>query len=204
MFSIVIMKLMTTYGLAAFGILGLMIFLETGLVVTPFLPGDSMLFLAGAWLAAAGYNPWIIVLCFAVAAVAGDLLNFSLGSTIGLRMLKWRLVKKVVKPAQIAKTHAFFKKYGNSTILLGRFMPIIRTLVPFVAGVSQMKRRNFIFFNILGGITWVIIGVMAGFFFGNVTIIKQHFELLIIAIVVISLLPVIIASWRSRLQVKSN
>lgn len=180
-------------------VLGLVIFCETGLVVTPFLPGDSFLFAIGA-LSATGVwkigGVWVL-LC--AAAIVGDSVNYSIGGALGQHIkTKYRLFGIPIKPQHIKKTEAFYAKYGAKAIVLARFMPIIRTFAPFVAGMAQMEYRTFIIYNAIGGVSWVSIFLALGYFFGNLPIVKERFGLVIIAIIVISLVPIGIEYWKER------
>jgi membrane-associated protein len=177
------------YGTLTYMFLFVVIFTETGLVVMPFLPGDSLLFAAGAFAALGSLNIWLLFILLAVAAIAGDSVNYWIGHTIGERANTGEI--KFIKKEYIDRTHTFFEKYGNKTIFLARFVPIVRTFAPFVAGVGEMSYRNFFSYNIFGGITWVAACTFAGYFFGNIPVVKENFSLVIIAIVLISIFPVI-------------
>ncbi len=181
------------YGVLTYGILFLVIFAETGLVVTPFLPGDSLLFAAGALATSTGLSPWLIFATLAVAAILGDVVNYSLGRLLGKRARGGRI--KFIKQEHLDKTHAFYEKYGNKTIVIARFVPIVRTFAPFVAGVGRMTYRHFAAYNVLGGVLWVGLLTAAGHFFGEIPLVKKNFELVILVIVVLSLLPAL-HEWR--------
>jgi len=182
------------YGTLTYAILFLVIFVETGFVVMPFLPGDSLLFAAGAFVAMDSLNLYAVLGLLALAAIVGDTVNYSIGRKLGQRAysLSW------VNHQHLEKAQAFYAKYGNKTIVLARFVPVIRTFAPFVAGISHMPYRNFILYNLLGGIAWVLICVFAGYFFGNIPVVKKNFELVILAIILISILPIILEVWKSR------
>jgi membrane-associated protein len=186
-----------SYGFWTYGILFLIIFLETGLVVTPFLPGDSLLFAAGTFAALGSLDVvWVIIL-LSVAAVAGDTVNYWIGHASGPKVFskeKSRLFNK----EYLHRTHQFYEKYGGKTIIIARFVPIIRTFAPFVAGIGSMTYGRFIAYNVVGGIGWVIILVLGGYFFGNIPIIKRNFSLAIAAIIFVSILPGIIEFLRHR------
>ncbi len=192
------------YGALVYVGLFAVIFIETGLVVFPFLPGDSLLFLCGSIAAMATHtlNPiWLIVL-LSIAAIVGDTINFEIGARFGhyLSSPRWQ---KWIKPKYMAEAQTFFDRHGSSAIFLGRFVPIIRTFIPFTAGISKMHYRKFIIFNVLGAVAWVNLAVLAGYFFGNIAIVKAHFELIMIAIIVISLIPAILmALSRKRKDVR--
>ncbi|KRL81570.1 VTT domain-containing protein [Secundilactobacillus paracollinoides] len=187
--------LISQYGAWVYVGLFAVIFIETGLVVFPFLPGDSLLFLSGSLAAMASHplNHLVLIGLLSLAAIAGDSVNFEIGHRFGHRLTSPRW-QRVIKPQHLASAQRFFKKHGNSAIFLGRFMPIIRTLIPFTAGVSKMPYRKFILYNILGGVAWVAIAILPGYFFGNIPVVQAHFELIMIAIVVVSILPAAIAT----------
>ncbi len=179
------------YGFWTYGILFVIIFLETGLVVTPFLPGDSLLFAAGTFAALGSLDvTWVIIL-LAIAAIAGDTANYWIGHAAGPKVFtqeKSRLFNK----KHLIRTHEFYEKYGGKTIIIARFVPIVRTFAPFVAGIGSMTYGRFIAYNILGGVGWVVILVFGGYFFGNIPFIKNNFSFAIGAIIFLSILPAII------------
>ncbi|AEF25644.1 VTT domain-containing protein [Streptococcus parauberis] len=191
MFTNFINLILTQYGLYAFLIIFLIIFVETGLVFFPFLPGDSLLFMTGAFIAKSAYNPILFIFILAVAAILGDFVNYSLGRKYGLSLRKVPFFGKFIKDSHIAETEHFFLKYGNIAISLGRFVPIVRTFIPFISGIGKMDTKKFFIFNCIGGLSWVIIGILAGFFFGSIPFVKAHFELIMLAIVFVSVLPII-------------
>jgi membrane-associated protein len=185
------------YGAWTYAILFLIIFCETGLVVTPFLPGDSLLFAAGAIASSTGaMNPLVLFVVLFVAAVIGDTVNYWIGQAVGLRVFKPDA--KILKTAYLEKTEEFFAKYGGKTIILARFMPIVRTYAPFVAGASRMNYPKFLLYNVVGGFLWVSIFVFMGYFFGNIPFVKRNFELVVIAIIILSVVPAIIEFWKHR------
>ena len=175
------------YGALTYVILFVVIFAETGLVVTPFLPGDSLLFAAGALASSTGLNPWLVFVVLAIAAVLGDAVNYAIGHAIGERAYAGNI--KFIKKEYLDKTHAFYEKYGNKTIVLARFVPIVRTFAPFVAGVGRMTYRHFATYNVCGAILWVGLLTWAGYFFGGIPLVKKNFELVIVAIIILSILP---------------
>lgn len=183
-----------TYGMLTYVILFLIIFLETGIVVMPFLPGDSLLFAAGAFAASGHLSLGLLFALLFAAAVAGDALNFLIGSYAGPKAYESRFLKK----EHLDRTHAFFQKYGNKTIIFARFAPIIRTVAPFVAGAGKMDKSLFFRSNILGGFLWISLFLLGGYFFGNVPFVRDHFEIVIIGIIVLSLLPAVIEAVRHR------
>jgi membrane-associated protein len=185
------------YGFWTYGIFFLIIFLETGLVVTPFLPGDSLLFAAGAFAALGSLDTkWLIVL-LSIAAIAGDTLNYWIGYIVGPKVFS-KEKSRFLNKDYLYRTHQFYERYGGKTIILARFIPIIRTFAPFVAGIGSMTYGRFIAYNIAGGIGWVAIFVLGGYFFGNIPSIKQNFSLVIAAIIFLSILPGIIEFLRHR------
>ncbi len=193
------------YGLWVYVILFLMIFIETGLVILPFLPGDSLLFAAGTFCAGvqnqmgetARLNLWIVLFSLIVAAVLGDSLNYYFGKTVGLKILSWKIgEKRLVSEKYIKRTETFFDKHGPKTIIIARFVPIIRTFAPFVAGIGDMHYGKFIRFNIIGGTLWVLVLLFTGYFFGNLPFVKNNFEFVILGIVVLSVIPAVIQFFR--------
>ncbi len=182
------------YGTWVYGILFAIVFCETGLVVTPFLPGDSLLFAAGALAGSGVLNPWLVAVLLCAAAIIGDAVNYSVGRYIGPRVFRAEdhlgLWHNLLNREHLDRAHAFFEKYGGKAIVLGRFVPIVRTFVPFVAGAAYMSYPKFAFYNVTGGIAWVGICVGAGYAFGNVPIVKNNFSLVALGIVFVSLLPI--------------
>ncbi len=191
--------LIATYQLWTYLILFLVIFCETGLVVTPFLPGDSLLFATGA-LAAAPGSPleihWLYLVLTA-AAIIGDTVNYWIGHAVGPRIFGQKKIR-FLKKEHLEKTHVFYEKYGGITIILARFIPILRTFAPFVAGIGRMTYWRFISYNVIGGVVWVAIFLFGGYFFGNLPIVKRNFTVVIFAIIFISVLPGVIEYLRQR------
>lgn len=185
------------YGAWVYGILFLIIFLETGVVVTPFLPGDSLLFVAGTVAAAGGLNVHVLALLLIVAAIAGDSLNYSIGRYLGPRVFRFD-DSRFFKRAHIERTHAFFERHGGKSIIIARFVPIIRTYAPFVAGIGAMHYRRFLLFNVTGAILWVVLLTYAGFFFGALPLVKNNLTLVILGIIVLSILPAVVEFWRAK------
>jgi len=185
------------YGMWTYGILFAIVFAETGLVVTPFLPGDSLLFAAGAICALGSLNVWAMIGLLIVAAIVGDTVNYAIGDTIGHRILAGRL-GRFIKKEHIDRTHAFYERHGGKTIILARFMPIIRTFAPFVAGIGEMTYGKFLLYNVVGGIAWVVSFSLLGYYFGDQPFVKKNFSLVILAIIVISALPGVIEVLRHR------
>jgi len=188
--------IISQYGSWTYGILFAVIFVETGLVIMPFLPGDSLLFAAGALAALEGsvLNIWLMIVLLMIAAILGDTVNYWIGHTLGEKAYESKWVKK----EYIDKTHEFFEKHGGKTIFLARFVPIIRTFAPFVAGVGQMSYKYFFSYNVIGGLVWVPLFSLAGYFFGGLEFVEHNFTLVILAIIVISLVPVFIEAWKAR------
>ncbi len=200
------------YGIWIYAILFLIIFVETGLVVMPFLPGDSLLFAAGTFCAGvqndmgevAELNLWLVLLLLIIAAVLGDGFNYYLGRTIGLDILSWKIGRKqLVRQNYIDKTHEFYENHGAKTIIIARFVPIVRTFAPFVAGVGEMKYRRFIRFNIIGGVAWVVGLVFLGYFFGNLEFVQNNFETVIFGIIGLSISPMIFEIIRDKFKNKA-
>jgi len=185
-----------TYGTLAYAILFAIIFIETGLVIMPFLPGDSLLFAAGTLAAIGSFNIVYLILLCITAAFLGDTTNYWIGHFLGQEMT--RRFPKIVKPEYLAKAQAFYEKHGGMAIVLARFVPIVRTFAPFVAGVGKMTYPHFLAYNIIGGVIWVSLFTLLGFFFGNLPFVQQHFELAVVAIILISLLPMVVESIKAR------
>lgn len=189
--------MVATYGIWIYAILFLIVFCETGLVVTPFLPGDSLLFVAGTLAATGQMNPHTLVGLLIVAAILGDAVNYSIGRLFGQRLFS-NPQSRIFRQAYLERTHAFYERHGGKTIILARFVPIVRTFAPFVAGMGKMSYRHFALFNVTGGIVWVTAFVYAGYWFGNMPVVKQNLELLILGIIFVSVLPGLIEYWRQR------
>lgn len=183
--------IISNYGYWVYGVLFIIIFLETGLVVTPFLPGDSLLFIAGTFAAVKLINIWVLLILLSIAAIAGDSLNYAIGSFLGPRIFK-KETGIFFRKDYLIKTEKFYEKHGAKTIVLARFIPIIRTFAPLIAGVGRMKYSKFFAYNIIGGILWVAIFLFAGYLFGNIPFVKDNLTLIVIAIIVVSAIPVII------------
>jgi membrane-associated protein len=197
-----LLDIVSMYGPWVYALLFVIVFAETGLVVTPILPGDSLLFAAGAIAATGALDIRLVAILLLAAAIAGDAVNYSIGRAAGLRILqksrvdpRWR---RWVNPVYIDRAHEFFERHGGKAIVLGRFMPIVRTFVPFVAGAAEMSYPAFAFYNITGAIAWVGLCLGAGYLFGNVPVIKENFSLVAIGIVFVSILPMLIEFIRYR------
>lgn len=195
-------EIITQYGTLTYVILFVVIFCETGLIVTPFLPGDSLIFAAGTFAAMNRLNPWLLFVLLVIAAVSGDALNYWIGHTIGPRAYTGEI--KLIKKEYIERTHAFFEKHGGKTIFLARFVPIVRTFAPFVAGVSNMSYGYFFRYNVIGGVAWVAIFLSLGYFFGAMPFVQKNFELVIIAIILISVVPMLSEWLKTRRENKPN
>lgn len=189
--------LFADYGNWIYAILFLIVFCETGLVVTPFLPGDSLLFMAGALTAGAGMDATVLIGVLFVAAVLGDSLNYTIGRRFGGRIAQWP-DSRFFNRSALERTHAFYERHGGKTIVIARFMPIVRTFAPFVAGMATMDYRRFLGFNVFGAALWVAPLVMAGHWFGNLPAVKSNLTLVIFGIIVLSLLPLLIGWLRQR------
>jgi membrane-associated protein len=185
------------YGGWTYLILFLIIFCETGLVVTPFLPGDSLLFVLGAMAALGGMNLWLLIAILSVAAISGNMTNYAIGTALSHKVLNSHAIP-FVQQAHIKRTHEFFEKYGAKTIIITRFVPIIRTFAPFMAGVGNMPYPKFTIYNIVGGTAWVLVGIFSGYFFGNLPFVRKNFSMVILAIVVISLIPAFVEYLKHR------
>lgn len=192
--------IISDYGVAVYVILFLVIFCETGLVITPFLPGDSIIFACGAIFASLKMDVFILGIVFITAAILGDTVNYLIGRKIGLKVLKKH--KNIIKARHINSAEKFYKKYGGKAIVLSRFIPIIRTFAPFVAGISKMDIKKFLLFNILGGMIWIALFLTGGFLFGNLPLVKDNFSVVEISIILISILPVLIEWFRHNLKLK--
>ena len=196
-------EIITTYGVWTYAILFAIIFSETGLVIAPFLPGDSLLFAAGAFAATGSFDvSWLFIL-LSIAAIIGNIVNYSIGNYLGPSIMQKKNIRFINKD-YLDRTHKFYEKHGGKTLIIARFVPIIRTFAPFVAGIGFMSYGRFMFFNIVAGIAWVGIFVFGGYYFGNLPTVKNHFTLVIVAIIVISALPAVIEFIRHRLRAKKQ
>ena len=191
--------ILETYGGWTYLLLFTIVFCETGLVVTPFLPGDSLLFAAGAFAASGSLSLWVLLATLIAAAILGDTVNYWVGHFLGPRLLAMKLGKRqLIKPEHLAHTHEFYEKYGGKTIIMARFVPIVRTLAPFVAGLGRMSYGRFMSYNVVGGVLWVAICTVAGTLFGNLPFVKDNFSIVVLAIIAVSLLPMVWEILRSR------
>ncbi len=188
-------EFLAAYGLWVYAILFAIIFVETGVVVMPFLPGDSLLFATGMLAAKfpESLNVWIVLVLLLIAAIAGDALNYSIGRYFGMRVTRIKIFgKSFIKPEHIEKTHTFYEKYGPTTIIIARFVPIVRTLAPFVGGVGKMKYSTFLTYNVIGAFLWVVSLTLAGYYLGRMEIVKDNFGKVVLIIIGLSLLPIIL------------
>ncbi len=188
-----------TFGVWSYVILFVIVFCETGLVVTPFLPGDSLLFAAGALAAIGSFDVTLLVVLFASAAIIGDNVNYWIGHFVGPKIFHKENVR-FLNRKHLDRTHEFYEKHGGKTVILARFIPIIRTFMPFVAGLGRMKYPRFLAYDITGGILWPAIFVLSGYYFGNLAIVKKYFSLVVIAIILISVMPILYHVIRMRLN----
>ena len=189
-------EVITRYGTWTHFILFLIVFAETGLVVTPFLPGDSLLFAAGTFAALGALDLWLVIGLLIVAAIIGDTVNYWVGAWIGPRAFSGRI--RWLRKDYLDRTSAFYAKHGGKTIIIARFVPIIRTFAPFVAGVGAMSYGTFILYNVVGAVLWVGLFVLGGYFFGNIPVVRENFTLVILAIIAVSLLPIVVEAVKAR------
>jgi membrane-associated protein len=191
------------YGAYTYALLFLIVFLETGLVVTPLLPGDSLLFAAGSFAGIGALRLGPLLALLTVAAILGDTVNYAIGAYLGPKVFHYPK-SRFFNPEHLRKTHEFYEKYGGKTIIIARFIPIIRTFAPFVAGIGSMSYARFLSYNVIGGVLWVSVCVFAGYFFGNLPFVQKNFSLVILAIVGISLLPAVVEYLRHRWQKRTG
>ncbi len=190
------------YGLLTYLLLFVIVFCETGLVITPFLPGDSLIFATGALAASGSLDLFTILVVLCIAAIAGDTVNYQIGHLFRDRVANRENIR-FIKQEHLDRTHAFFEKHGIKTIIIARFVPIIRTFAPFVAGIGIMPYSTFISYNVIGGVAWVVSFLLGGYFFGNLPVVKDNFSFVILGIIIVSLLPGIIAYIQSKRDPKS-
>lgn len=198
-------ELVAQYGVWVYAILFLILFCETGLVVTPFLPGDSLLFVAGALAALPGndLNIHLMVMLLVIAAILGDAVNYTIGRLFGARLFS-NPNSKIFRQSYLDKTHAFYERHGGKTIILARFVPIVRTFAPFVAGMGHMSYRHFALYNVTGALLWVVLFSYAGYLFGDLPVVQENLKLLIVGIILVSVLPGVIEVWRHRRAAKQQ
>jgi membrane-associated protein len=196
-------EIIQNYGAHTYTVIFAVLFLETGVVVTPFLPGDSLLFAAGSFAGLGALSLWPLFFVCCAAAILGDTVNYAIGAYLGPKVFHYPK-SRFFNPDHLKKTHAFYEKYGGKTIIIARFIPIIRTFAPFVAGVGKMTYPRFLSYNVIGALLWVSVCVFAGYFFGNLAFVKKNFSLVILAIVVISILPAVVEYLRHRAEKKRS
>jgi len=199
-----IVELVQWSGWWAYVVLFLVIFAETGLVVTPFLPGDSLLFAVGSLCALGVLSLEAVIVLLVIAAIVGDAVNYSIGYLFGLYLLGHPRWMRWIRPDHLERTHSFYERHGGKTIILARFIPIVRTFAPFVAGMGRMTYRRFAMFNVIGAIAWVMSFSILGYWFGNFPVVKQNFSLVIVGIIVVSMLPAVIEFIRERRRAMSG
>ena len=185
------------YGMWTYAVLAVIVFAETGLVVTPFLPGDSLLFAAGAICALGTMNVWVMIALLIVAAILGDAVNYTIGNRLGPKIFS-STTSRLLNREHLNRTHAFYERHGGKTIILARFMPIIRTFAPFVAGIGAMRYRQFAVYNVVGAVVWVASFSLLGYYFGNLELVRKNFTLVIGVIIVLSVLPAVWEFLRAR------
>jgi membrane-associated protein len=194
-----LVELIQYFGAWSYAVLFLIIFCETGLVITPFLPGDSLLFAIGTLAAQGALDPVLVFFLLSVAAILGDTVNYWAGAKIGPKVFH-REDSRFFNKRHLERTHQFYEKYGGKTIILARFVPIVRTFAPFVAGIGRMSYARFLLYNVTGGVVWIGLFVWAGYFFGNIPVVKKNFTLVILAIIVLSVLPAVYEYLRHRAE----
>jgi membrane-associated protein len=195
-----LVEIIQNFGVWSYAILFLIVFVETGLVIFPFLPGDSLLFASGALAAMGAFNIVLLLIIFFIAAVVGDTVNYHIGRKVGTTISPGSFMGKIINQEKMHKAENFFNRHGGKTIVIARFMPFIRTFAPFVAGASRMNYRYFLFYNIVGAALWVGICTIAGYLFGNIPIVKDNFSTVLLLIIFVSVLPAIISIVKSRFQ----
>jgi len=194
-------EVIQAYGAWTYALLFTIVFLETGLVVTPLLPGDSLLFAAGSFAALGAFDVSLLFVLLSVAAILGDTVNYAIGHYLGPRVFHYPK-SRFFNPDHLKKTHDFYERYGGKTIIIARFVPIVRTFAPFVAGIGAMSYPRFIVYNVAGGLLWVTICLGAGYFFGNLPFVKKNFSLVILAIIAVSVMPAVVEYLRHRAEAR--
>ena len=194
-------SLLKAWGTGIYALMFLIIFCETGLVITPFLPGDSLLFALGVFASRGSLDLWWLLILLPIAGIIGDSVNYWIGSLLGPKIFRGENVR-FLNRKHLEKTHEFYERYGGKTIILARFVPIVRTFAPFVAGMGKMTYRRFMAYNIIGGLVWVWLFLWLGYLFANTEMVKKNFKLVIMAIIFVSILPPVIEFWRERRRLK--
>jgi membrane-associated protein len=195
-------QIIRSYGGWTYGILFAIVFCETGLVVMPLLPGDSLLFAVGTFAALGSLRLDLTIVLLTVAAILGDTVNYWIGAKVGPRVFHGENVR-FLNRKHLDRTHEFYEKYGGKTIIIARFVPIVRTFAPFVAGIGRMSYRRFLAYNVVGGVLWILLFVLGGYFFGNLPVVRRNFTLVIMAIIVLSILPAVVEFIRQRRLARS-
>ncbi len=195
-----LVDILQRYGSWAYGIVFLIVFIETGVVIFPFLPGDSLLFASGAFAALGAFNLWVLLIVLFLAAVLGDSLNYEIGRKVGTTITPNSFLGRVINQERIDKAQHFFNKYGGKTVVIARFMPFIRTFIPFIAGASKMRYRYFLVYNVIGAALWVALCTFLGYLFGNIPVVKNNFSTVILLIIFVSLLPVIFGYIKTKVK----
>ncbi|WP_040760216.1 DedA family protein [Sporosarcina newyorkensis] len=199
-----LIEIIQNFGNWSYVILFLIVFVETGIVIFPFLPGDSLLFAAGALAAMDAFNIVLLILVFFVAAVLGDTINYHIGKAVGTAITQNRRMGKFIDRKKMRKAEDFFNKHGGKTIVIARFMPFVRTFIPFIAGSSRMNYRYFFAYNVIGAVLWVGLFTTVGYLFGNIPFVKNNFSTIILSVIVLSVLPVFYSFAKSRFQIQKN
>ncbi len=194
-------EVVQSYGTWTYALLFAIVFLETGLVVTPFLPGDSLLFAAGSFAAIGALDLGLLFLLLSIAAILGDTVNYAIGHYLGPKVFHFPK-SRFFNPEHLRRTHVFYEKYGGKTIIIARFVPIVRTFAPFVAGIGAMSYLRFLAYNVVGGLLWVAVCLFGGYFFGNLPFVRENFSVVILAIVLISVMPAVVEYLRHRAQTR--
>lgn len=195
-----LVDILQRYGSWAYGIVFLIVFIETGVVIFPFLPGDSLLFASGAFAALGAFNLWVLLIVLFLAAVLGDSLNYEIGRKVGTAITPNGLLSRVINQERMDKAQRFFNKHGGKTVMIARFMPFIRTFIPFIAGASKMRYGYFLVYNVIGAALWVALCTFLGYLFGNIPIVKNNFSTVILLIIFVSLLPVIFGYIKTKVK----
>lgn len=196
-FDVVLSGIIAQYGPWTYGMLFLIVFAETGLVIAPFLPGDSLLFAAGTFAGLGMLHPWILALLLSLAAIIGDSVNYAIGRHVGPKVFRSE-THLLFKRAYLERTREFYRIHGAKTIVFARFVPMLRTFAPFVAGIGRMPYRQFFLYNVTGGILWVFLFVFGGVLFGNIPVVRENFTLVILGIIGVSMIPGVVEWWRSK------